>query len=56
LRRDLDFQALAPLLLGGLCALPFGVWLLLRLPEGFAHASMLGVMLLALSGLAMLLA
>jgi hypothetical protein len=40
LRRDLDFQALAPLLLGGLCALPFGVWLLLRLPEGSSHASM----------------
>jgi hypothetical protein len=34
LRRDLDFHSLAPLLLGGLCALPFGVWLLLRLPEG----------------------
>ena len=47
LRRDLDFHSLAPLLLGGLCALPFGVWLLLRLPEGSAHASVLGVMLLA---------
>ena len=54
LRRDLDFQALAPLLLGGLCALPFGVWLLLKLPEGSLHASVLGVMLLAYGVFALL--
>ena len=54
LRRDLDFHSLAPLLLGGLCGLPFGVWLLLRLPEGSAHASVLGVMLLAYGVFALL--
>lgn len=46
LRRDIDFGALAPLLLGGLCALPFGVWLLLKLPGGSMHASILGTLLL----------
>ena len=54
LRRDLDFQALAPLLLGGLCALPFGVWLLLRLPEGSLHATVLGAMLFAYGVFALL--
>jgi uncharacterized membrane protein YfcA len=47
LRRDIDVAALAPMLLGGLCALPFGVWLLLKLPGGSLHASILGVLLLA---------
>jgi uncharacterized membrane protein YfcA len=54
LRRDLDFQALAPLLLGGLCALPCGVWLLLRLPEGSLHATVLGAMLFAYGAFALL--
>jgi uncharacterized membrane protein YfcA len=54
LRRDLDFQALAPLLLGGLCALPFGVWLLLRLPEGSFHTIVFGVLLLAYGVFALL--
>jgi len=47
LRRDLDLQALAPLLLGGFAVLPFGVWLLLRLPADASYASLLGVLLMA---------
>lgn len=46
LRHEIELAALAPLLLGGICALPFGVWLLLKLPGGSMHAGILGVLLI----------
>lgn len=46
LRRDVDAVALAPLLAGGLCALPLGVALLLHLPQG-GHAAPFGALVLA---------
>jgi len=46
LRRNLDLAALAPLLAGGVCALPAGVLLLMHLPEG-GYAAPVGAVVLA---------
>ncbi len=43
-RRDIDFAALAPLLAGGLCALPAGVAVLTHLPAG-GYAAPVGVLI-----------
>lgn len=42
-RRDIDLAALAPLLAGGLCALPAGIAVLTRLPTG-GYAAPVGVL------------
>lgn len=42
-RRDIDLAALAPLLAGGLCALPAGVSVLTQLPAG-GYATPVGVL------------
>lgn len=46
LRRELDPVALAPLLAGGLCALPAGVTLLTYLPTG-GHSAPIGALILS---------